>query len=193
MDTDRNLLFGVLALQGELIDPAPFVEGCTAWATRKDRALADLLAERGWITNDDRRLINELLERRLSRHAGDARHVLEATAAGSAGLLRSVRDIEKAEALYTGIPPKEPEDVYFKACLKAMRSSLIGTGQAGESLTDEQRAARQQAADEAMKLLREAVAAGYTNPDRYANDPTLASLRTRPDFQTMLQSLRRGS
>jgi hypothetical protein len=43
MDTDRNLLFGVLALQADLIDNTRFAEACAAWAARKDLALADLL------------------------------------------------------------------------------------------------------------------------------------------------------
>ena len=30
-DTDRNLLFGVLALQADLIDAAQFAEACSAW------------------------------------------------------------------------------------------------------------------------------------------------------------------
>jgi len=42
-DTDRNLLFGVLALQADLIDAAQFAEACSGWAGRKDVPLADLL------------------------------------------------------------------------------------------------------------------------------------------------------
>lgn len=62
MDADRNLLFGVIALQGELIDTDQFAEACTTWASRKDRGLAELLIERGWITTENRRLIEDLLE-----------------------------------------------------------------------------------------------------------------------------------
>jgi hypothetical protein len=47
MHTDRNLLFGVLALQADLLDARRFAEICSAWAGRKDVALADLLVERG--------------------------------------------------------------------------------------------------------------------------------------------------
>jgi hypothetical protein len=36
MDTDRNLLFGVLALQADLLDPTRFAEACTAWSAHKD-------------------------------------------------------------------------------------------------------------------------------------------------------------
>ncbi len=39
-DTDRNLLFGVVALQGEMIDAGQLAEACTAWSARKDRLLA---------------------------------------------------------------------------------------------------------------------------------------------------------
>jgi hypothetical protein len=53
MDTDRNLLFGVLALQAALIDNNQFAEVCSAWTTRKRSRLAELLRERGWITAEE--------------------------------------------------------------------------------------------------------------------------------------------
>ena len=40
-DTDRNLLFAVLALQADLIDTQRFVQACTLWASRKDTPLAE--------------------------------------------------------------------------------------------------------------------------------------------------------
>ena len=54
MDTDRNLLFGVLAMQADVITPEQFVEACAVWASRKDTALENLLADRGWLTAEDR-------------------------------------------------------------------------------------------------------------------------------------------
>jgi hypothetical protein len=47
MNADRNLLFGVLALQADLLTPVQFADGCSAWAARKDLPLAALLVERG--------------------------------------------------------------------------------------------------------------------------------------------------
>ena len=73
MDTDRNLLFGVLALQADLLDPPRFAEACAAWAARKDTPLADLLVERGWLSAADRADVDKLLQRKLAKHAGDAR------------------------------------------------------------------------------------------------------------------------
>jgi PAS domain S-box-containing protein len=78
MDTDRNLLFGVLALQADLIDPRQFVEACLLWTSRKDVPLADLLVERGWILPDDRAHVDYLLGRKLQRHGGDPRASLAA-------------------------------------------------------------------------------------------------------------------
>jgi serine/threonine-protein kinase len=80
MDTDRNLLFGVLALQADLIDAARFAEACTAWSAHKGVPLADLLVERAWITATDKADIERLLQRKLARHGDDPRASLAAVA-----------------------------------------------------------------------------------------------------------------
>lgn len=73
MDTDRNLLFGVLALQADLIDVSQFVEACTLWTTRKHVPLAQLLLERGWIAPADQAHVDYLLQRKLQKAGEDAR------------------------------------------------------------------------------------------------------------------------
>src|SRR5690242_19965297 len=73
MDNDRNLLFGVLALQADLIDAQQFIEACTLWSASKQHALADILLERGWIQPADKGHVDYLLERKLQKHGGDAR------------------------------------------------------------------------------------------------------------------------
>jgi serine/threonine protein kinase len=78
MDADRNLIFGVLALQAELIDAAQFVEACLVWTARKHQHLADVLIERGWIEPADRGHLDYLLQRKLGKHGGDMRASLAA-------------------------------------------------------------------------------------------------------------------
>jgi PAS domain S-box-containing protein len=73
MNTDRNLLFGVLALQADLIDNRQFVEICSLWTTRKHVPLADLLIQRGWILPGDKEHVDYLLERKLHKHGNDPR------------------------------------------------------------------------------------------------------------------------
>jgi eukaryotic-like serine/threonine-protein kinase len=70
MDADRNLLFGVLALQADLIDPHQFVEACTLWATRKESSLAALMVDRGWILSSDQDHLDYLLQRKMQRQEG---------------------------------------------------------------------------------------------------------------------------
>jgi serine/threonine-protein kinase len=88
MDTERNLLFGVLALQADLIDAVQFAEACTAWSMRKEPPLAELLLERGWITREDQVHVEYLLERKLKRHGGDVHASLASVA--NEGMRRSL-------------------------------------------------------------------------------------------------------
>src|SRR4051794_19936135 len=109
MDADRNLLFGVLALQGDLIDAGQFAEACTAWSARKGRPLADLLVEQGWLSSEDRAIVSQLLERKPKKHWGDARRGLEAATGGDAvrgaveGVRRTIGDADVRQSL-DGLP-----------------------------------------------------------------------------------------
>ncbi len=92
-DTDRNLLFGVLALQADLLDAGQFAEACSAWAGRKDLPLADHLVRRGWLSDEDRAHVEYLLRRSLKKHGGDARRSLGGLAdAGVRDVLQSLDD-----------------------------------------------------------------------------------------------------
>src|SRR5262249_31840262 len=73
MDTARTLLFGVLALQADLIDPECFARACTLWSAQRATPLADLMVQQGWLTPEDRADVERLLERKLKKHAGNAR------------------------------------------------------------------------------------------------------------------------
>jgi serine/threonine protein kinase len=73
MDTDRNLLFGVLALQADLIDPERFARACALWSAQKGTPLADLLVQLGWLTPEDRADVEKVLGRKLKKHGDDAR------------------------------------------------------------------------------------------------------------------------
>ena len=57
---DRNLLFGLLALQNGLIDQGQLVAAFQAWTRDKARALADHLVARGDLDADDRAAVEAL-------------------------------------------------------------------------------------------------------------------------------------
>jgi serine/threonine-protein kinase len=78
---DRNLLFGLLALQNGLIDQGQLVAAFQAWTRDKGRTLADHLVGRGDLDAEQRALLEGLIARHLKKH-GDAERSLAAIPAG---------------------------------------------------------------------------------------------------------------
>src|SRR5262249_14967677 len=78
---DRNLLFGLLALQNGLINQVQLVAAFQAWTLDKARALADHLVGRGDLDADDRSAVEALVARHLKKHGGDAAEKLGANPA----------------------------------------------------------------------------------------------------------------
>jgi PAS domain S-box-containing protein len=103
MDTDRNLLFGVLALQADLIDTHQFIEACLLWSSRKDVPLADLLVQRGWILPDDRAHVDYLVGRKVHKHGDDPRASLAAIPDDLKRSLAALQDEEIQRSL-AGLP-----------------------------------------------------------------------------------------
>ncbi len=109
-DTDRNLLFAVLALQADLIDGKRFVQACTLWVAQKDRPIATLLVEQGWLDEEDCADVERLLARKLKRHQGDV-HASLAEVAGPEVLasLAGIADaeVERSVAELVNVPQRE--------------------------------------------------------------------------------------
>lgn len=80
METDRNLLFGVLALQLGLIDSDQFIAACRAWTVRKNVPLSQILIEQGWLRPAGRADVDRLLGRKLMRFDGQVPSSLESVA-----------------------------------------------------------------------------------------------------------------
>ena len=79
---DRNLLFGLLALQNGLIDQGQLVAAFQAWTLDRARALSDHLVGRGDLDADDRSAVDALVARHIKRHGGDVQRSLAAIPAG---------------------------------------------------------------------------------------------------------------
>jgi eukaryotic-like serine/threonine-protein kinase len=79
---DRNLLFGLLALQNGLINQGQLVAAFQAWTLEKASALADHLVGRGDLEADDRSALEALVARHLKKYGGDAEKSLTALPTG---------------------------------------------------------------------------------------------------------------
>jgi serine/threonine-protein kinase len=73
---DRNLLFGLLALQNGLIDQGQLVAAFQAWTRDKARTLAEHLEARGDLSAVKRALLDALAEVHLEAHDGDVEESL---------------------------------------------------------------------------------------------------------------------
>ncbi len=81
LNTDRNLLFGLLALQNGLIDQAKLVAAFQSWTLDKGRPIAEHLVERGDLDADDRSAVEALVARHLKKHGDSTEKSLAALTA----------------------------------------------------------------------------------------------------------------
>jgi hypothetical protein len=79
---DRNLLFGLLALQNGLINQGQLVAAFQAWTLDKARALADHLVGRGDLDADQCAGVEAIVALHLKKHGGDAEKSLAVIPAG---------------------------------------------------------------------------------------------------------------
>src|SRR6516165_1949719 len=79
---DRDLLFGLLALQNGLIDQVQLVAAFQAWTRAKARPLAQHLADRGDLDAEQRAGVEAMVVLHLKKHGGDAERSLAASPAG---------------------------------------------------------------------------------------------------------------
>jgi len=90
VESDRNLLFGILALQNGLIEQPDLIAAFQSWSKERSRPMAQVLVERGAMTEGDRAILDGLVRRHVEKHGGDAEHSLAAVPA-PATLAESLR------------------------------------------------------------------------------------------------------
>src|SRR5436190_3224758 len=94
--SDRNLLFGILALQMDFITREQLVAGMHAWVAEKELPLAEHLARAGALKLANRQLLEPLVEAHIQQHGDDPQQSLEALSSGS-GIREQLAGIADAE------------------------------------------------------------------------------------------------
>ena len=79
MDTERNLLFGVVAFQNGAVDADRLAETCAAWVEQPSQPLARLFVDRGLMTDEQKTELEKVVSHELDAHGGDAQATLAAT------------------------------------------------------------------------------------------------------------------
>jgi serine/threonine-protein kinase len=84
---DRNLLFGILALQMDFVSRDALIAAMHAWVLTKSQSLGQILLEQKALGQDEHTLLEALVQKHLQRHGDDVEKSLAAVSS-----LGSVRD-----------------------------------------------------------------------------------------------------
>jgi eukaryotic-like serine/threonine-protein kinase len=76
MNSDRDLLFGVLAVEAKVFAPEQFTELYRTWMDKQPSSLKDFLVGGGWLTGEDSERLEKMLQAELERHQGDIQSTL---------------------------------------------------------------------------------------------------------------------
>ncbi len=111
---DRDLLFGLIALQNGMIDQSQLVAAFQAWTLDKARPLAEHLVGRGDLEADQRAIIEAMVGMHLKKHAGSAEKSLAAiaSAASTRQTLERIADTDLSTSLAL-LPPATDGDGTF--------------------------------------------------------------------------------
>ena len=69
---DRNLLFGIIALQMDFVSRDQLIAAMQAWVFDKHKPLGQVLSEQGTLSSGDHDAIESLVRRHFLRHDNDA-------------------------------------------------------------------------------------------------------------------------
>jgi serine/threonine-protein kinase len=94
---DRNLLFGMLALQLDFIGRDALVAGMQAWVFAKHKPLGLILQEQGALGEDVRALLDGLVEKHLRQHGDDPEKSLAALSSVASSVREELSQIHDAD------------------------------------------------------------------------------------------------
>src|SRR5262245_4205241 len=112
---DRNLLFGLLALQMDFVTRDQLVEAMNAWMLRKQTPLGQVLRERGLLPGRRADLLDGLVEEHVAQH-GDPQSSLAALRL-EPGVRHHLRRLDDADVQGSlGALPPAPADPARPPC-----------------------------------------------------------------------------
>src|SRR5262245_19878981 len=97
VSADRNLLFGILALQMDFVTRDQLVAAMNAWVLTKSRPLGEILVEQNALPISKRILLEPLVDQHVKDHAGDPAQSLAALSSVNTGLPRELSGIDDSD------------------------------------------------------------------------------------------------
>ena len=125
-DHDRNLLFGILAVQMDFISRDQLVAAMNAWVLAKHKPLGEILLEQGALAAERRTLLDALVGEHLKLHANDPEQSLAAVSSvdALADVLARINDPD----LHASLAHLAPTGVADPYMTQAPSASLLTGG-----------------------------------------------------------------
>jgi hypothetical protein len=120
---DRNLLFGLLALQNGLVDQVQLVARVQAWTRDKSRPLAAHLVARGDIDKAQRAVVEALTDLHVRKHGGRTEESLAAFTGGRATRESLARQKDSCNRGFLNAPDPTLHPSPFSPCLSPLFTS----------------------------------------------------------------------
>jgi hypothetical protein len=209
ISADRNLLFGILALQMDFVSRDALITAMNAWVLHKNHALGDILVQQRAMPDDERRVLESLVEKHLARHGGDRQRSLLAipTEPAVRKALESVEDFELQASLVSlgnaGARPDQPLDNFEKTSDvgETTAPGVEGSGYLYElgafqtayrdlagTLGATPRDLRPPELETCLETLKQSIKRGFANAAKLLQDPRLKRLRDerRSEFELLV-------
>src|SRR5260370_10933532 len=129
---DRNLLFGMLALQMDFLRRDELVTARQAWVFDKSQTVGQILVKQQVLEADAQALLDALVNKHLAKHGTDAEKSLSALSAGTSVMdvredLKKVADTDVQGSLgHIGASMQLPADPYATLVPKEGHASSTG-------------------------------------------------------------------
>jgi serine/threonine protein kinase len=112
VDTERNLLFGVVAFQSGAVDGDRLAETCADWVADPTLPLANLFIDRGLLTLEQKTDVEEAVEQELKAHGYDPHATLAASMdARSLDVIREAASLNSSFEAKIDLPQIQPAHV----------------------------------------------------------------------------------
>lgn len=124
--SDRNLLFGILALQMDFISRESLIKAMNDWVLNKDQPLGGILVANGCLSDQNRDLLEQMVAAHIEQHQGDPEKSLAAlSSVGSVcDDLANLKDAD-VQAAMTSISPNGLAGPTDDATLSHLAGSLV--------------------------------------------------------------------
>src|SRR5271165_2654321 len=126
---DRNLLFGILAVQLNFIGKDALISAMNAWVLDKQKPLGQILLDQKALAADTHQLLDALVQKHLAMHDGDAEKSLAAVSSVSS-IRNELRQVADADVQWADSPRLTPGMAMASAGWPCQRSGRCWTRQA---------------------------------------------------------------